>query len=166
MAVGVSGSPEKTLPREEPLLPLKGYAASLDPDPAPNTLSTLRGRMDTRWLLSARRGGADPSPSWSVHSGRLAGSGGAEGTCLASVSTMYRILREHQGVHERRRRATHPARVVVHSVDLVVRLWRPDRRRKLRGVGRPRPRRRLVWGIARLLGGEMTPCAGSHGNGG
>jgi putative transposase len=34
-----------------------------------------------------------------------------EGTYLASVSTMYRVLREHGEVHERRRQATHPARV-------------------------------------------------------
>jgi putative transposase len=34
-----------------------------------------------------------------------------EGTYLASVSTMYRILREHGEVRERRRLATHPARV-------------------------------------------------------
>lgn len=34
-----------------------------------------------------------------------------EGTYLASVSTMYRVLREHDEVHERRRQATHPARV-------------------------------------------------------
>lgn len=33
------------------------------------------------------------------------------GTYLASISTMYRILREHDEVHERRRQATHPARV-------------------------------------------------------
>ena len=34
-----------------------------------------------------------------------------EGTYLASTSTMYRILRSHGEVHERRRQATHPARV-------------------------------------------------------
>jgi putative transposase len=34
-----------------------------------------------------------------------------EGVYLASVSTMYRILRAHDEVHERRRQATHPARV-------------------------------------------------------
>jgi putative transposase len=34
-----------------------------------------------------------------------------EGVYLASVSTMYRILRAHGEVHERRRQATHPARV-------------------------------------------------------
>ena len=34
-----------------------------------------------------------------------------DGVYLASVSTMYRILREHDEVHERRRQATHPARV-------------------------------------------------------
>jgi putative transposase len=33
------------------------------------------------------------------------------GVYLASVPTMYRILREHDEVHERRRQATHPARV-------------------------------------------------------
>lgn len=34
-----------------------------------------------------------------------------QGTYLASVSTMYRILREHDEVRERRRQSTHPARV-------------------------------------------------------
>ena len=34
-----------------------------------------------------------------------------QGVYLASVSTMYRILREHGEVHERRRQVTHPARV-------------------------------------------------------
>jgi putative transposase len=34
-----------------------------------------------------------------------------EGVYLASVSTMYRILREHDEVRERRAQATHPARV-------------------------------------------------------
>jgi putative transposase len=34
-----------------------------------------------------------------------------EGVYLASVSTMYRILRAHDEVHERRRQAVHPARV-------------------------------------------------------
>ena len=34
-----------------------------------------------------------------------------QGVYLASVSTMYRILREHDEVHERRRQAVHPARV-------------------------------------------------------
>jgi putative transposase len=33
------------------------------------------------------------------------------GVYLASVSTMYRVLREHDEVRERRRQATHPARV-------------------------------------------------------
>jgi len=32
-----------------------------------------------------------------------------EGICLASVPTMYRVLRAHGEVHERRRQATHPA---------------------------------------------------------
>ena len=31
-----------------------------------------------------------------------------EGVYLASVSTMYRVLREHDEVHERRRHSTHP----------------------------------------------------------
>jgi len=34
-----------------------------------------------------------------------------EGTYLGSISTMYRVLREHGEVGERRRHATHPARV-------------------------------------------------------
>ena len=34
-----------------------------------------------------------------------------QGTYLASVSTMYRVLREHDEVRERRRQATHPTRV-------------------------------------------------------
>ena len=34
-----------------------------------------------------------------------------QGIYLASVSTMYRILRSHDEVHERRRQAVHPARV-------------------------------------------------------
>jgi putative transposase len=34
-----------------------------------------------------------------------------EGVYLASSATMYRILREHDEVHERRRQATHPAHV-------------------------------------------------------
>ena len=34
-----------------------------------------------------------------------------EGTYLGSISTMYRVLREHDEVRERRRHATHPARV-------------------------------------------------------
>lgn len=34
-----------------------------------------------------------------------------QGVYLASVSTMYRVLREHDEVRERRRQATHPARV-------------------------------------------------------
>ena len=34
-----------------------------------------------------------------------------EGVYLASVSSMYRILRAHDEVHERRRQAVHPARV-------------------------------------------------------
>lgn len=34
-----------------------------------------------------------------------------EGTYVASVSTMYRVLREHGEFRERRRQATHPPRV-------------------------------------------------------
>jgi putative transposase len=34
-----------------------------------------------------------------------------QGVYLASVSTMYRVLREHDEVHERRRQAVHPARI-------------------------------------------------------
>jgi len=44
------------------------------------------------------------------------------GTYLASISTMYRVLRSQGEVRERRRQATHPARVRPELVALRVRL--------------------------------------------
>jgi putative transposase len=56
-----------------------------------------------------------------------------QGLYLASVSTMYRILRAHDEVHERRRQATHPARV------------RPE-------LVATRPNMCWSWDITKLLG--------------
>ncbi|GAA4927458.1 transposase InsO family protein [Nonomuraea thailandensis] len=60
-----------------------------------------------------------------------------EGTYLASVSTMYRILREHGEVgRDRRRQATHPPRTVPELVaDAPNRVWAWDIT-KLRGPGK------------------------------
>jgi putative transposase len=55
------------------------------------------------------------------------------GVYLASVSTMYRVLREHAEVRERRRQATHPARV---KPELVA----------------DQPNRCWSWDITKLLG--------------
>ncbi|WP_445900841.1 MULTISPECIES: IS3 family transposase [Georgenia] len=50
-----------------------------------------------------------------------------EGTYLCSVSTMYRLLRRHGEVRERRRQATHPARVKPELVaDAPNRVWSWD----------------------------------------
>jgi putative transposase len=56
-----------------------------------------------------------------------------EGVYVASISTMYRVLRAHDEVHERRRQATHPARV---KPELVA----------------TRPNRCWSWDITKLLG--------------
>ncbi len=56
-----------------------------------------------------------------------------EGVYLASVSTMYRVLREHGEARERRRQATHPARV---KPELVA----------------TRPNQVWSWDITKLLG--------------
>jgi len=50
-----------------------------------------------------------------------------EGVYVASISTMYRVLREHDEVRERRRQATHPARVKPELVaDAPNRCWSWD----------------------------------------
>ena len=71
--------------------------------PQPRALSTAE-RDTVRAVLNSE-GFADKAPATVYH--ELLD----EGTYLASVSTMYRILRAHDEVHERRRQATHPARV-------------------------------------------------------
>jgi hypothetical protein len=68
-----------------------------------------------------------------------------EGVYLVSPSTMYRILREHGEVHERRRLATHPAHV------------KPERFATA-------PNRVWTWDITRLrgrAGGTSTTCTPS-----
>lgn len=71
--------------------------------PQPRALSTAE-RARVREVLNSEEH-ADKAPAAVYH--ELLD----DGTYLASVSTMYRILREHGEVRERRRQATHPARV-------------------------------------------------------
>lgn len=73
------------------------------PAPQPRALSTAE-REQVRALLNSERH-VDKAPA-SVYHELL-----DEGVYLCSVATMYRILREHGEVRERRRQAAHPARV-------------------------------------------------------
>lgn len=61
---------------------------------------------ELRTILYARPGyaGSTPRPGRMVYAKLL-----DEGVYLGSVSTMYRVLRDHDEIHERRRHATHPA---------------------------------------------------------
>lgn len=70
--------------------------------PQPRALSQAE-RDDVRALLNSPQF-VDQAPI-SVYHALL-----DQGTYLCSTSTMYRILRAHDEVHERRRQATHPAR--------------------------------------------------------
>jgi putative transposase len=74
-----------------------------DPKPQPRALTEAE-RAELRTTLNAEEH-VDEAPA-TVYAKLL-----DEGTYLASVSTMYRELRRHGEVRERRRQATHPARV-------------------------------------------------------
>ncbi|MGH3504282.1 MAG: IS3 family transposase [Nocardioidaceae bacterium] len=74
-----------------------------DARPQPRALSADE-RAEVRGVLNSEQH-VDKAPAAVYH--ELLDSG----VYLASVSTMYRILREHDEVRERRRQATHPARV-------------------------------------------------------
>ena len=71
--------------------------------PQPRALSEVERKEVRRVLNSAEH--VDEAPA-TVYAKLL-----DEGVYLASVSTMYRVLREHGEVGDRRRHATHPARV-------------------------------------------------------
>ena len=71
------------------------------PTPQPRALSELE-RKELRAVLNSDEF-VDEAPA-TVYAKLL-----DEGVYLASMSTMYRVLREHDEVHERRRHATHPA---------------------------------------------------------
>ena len=73
------------------------------PRPQPRALSTAE-RAQVRAVLNSEAH-VDKAPAAVYH--ELLD----DGIYLASVSTMYRILRDHDEVHERRRQAVHPARV-------------------------------------------------------
>jgi putative transposase len=71
------------------------------PAPQPRALSEVERKELRRVLNSPEH--VDEAPA-TVYAKLL-----DEGIYLASVPTMYRVLREHDEVHERRRQATHPA---------------------------------------------------------
>ena len=71
--------------------------------PQPRALTEVERKEIRRVLNSAEH--ADEAPA-TVYAKLL-----DEGVYLGSVSTMYRVLREHDEVGDRRRHATHPARV-------------------------------------------------------
>jgi putative transposase len=71
--------------------------------PQPRALSAVE-RAQVRAVLNSPEH-VDKAPATVYH--ELLDSG----AYLASVSTMYRVLREHDEVRERRRQGTHPARV-------------------------------------------------------
>jgi putative transposase len=71
--------------------------------PQPRALSAAE-RAEVRSVLNSAEH-VDKAPA-AIYHGLL-----DQGAYLASVSTMYRILREHGEVRERRRQATHPTRV-------------------------------------------------------
>lgn len=72
------------------------------PAPQPRALSEVE-RAELRAVLNSDEH-VDEAPA-TVYAKLL-----DEGRYLGSVSTMYRVLREHDEVHERRRQATHPAK--------------------------------------------------------
>jgi putative transposase len=74
-----------------------------DRQPQPRALSTVE-RTAVRAVLNSPEH-VDKAPAAVYH--ELLD----QGVYLASISTMYRILRAHDEVHERRRQAVHPARV-------------------------------------------------------
>jgi putative transposase len=71
------------------------------PAPQPRALSEVE-RIELRAVLNSDEH-VDEAPA-TVYAKLL-----DKGIYLASVPTMYRVLREHDEVHERRRQATHPA---------------------------------------------------------
>jgi putative transposase len=73
------------------------------PAPQPRALSEVE-RKELRAVLNSEDH-VDEAPA-TVYAKLL-----DEGTYIASISTMYRVLRENEEVGDRRRHATHPARV-------------------------------------------------------
>jgi putative transposase len=83
--------------RQSPLLPTRKRV----PAPQPRALSEVERKELRRVLNSPEH--VDEAPA-TVYAKLL-----DAGVYLASVPTMYRVLRDHDEVHERRRQATHPA---------------------------------------------------------
>ena len=98
-ALGESRARDYRRHRKSPAPPKPDRVAT----PQPRALSEVERKEIRRVLNSAEH--ADEAPA-TVYAKLL-----DEGVYLGSVSTMYRVLREHDEVGDRRRHATHPARV-------------------------------------------------------
>lgn len=101
-ACAATGRPQANHYRRHRRSP-KPEAPKRERKPQPRALSAAE--RDTVRSVLNRPGFVDKAPATVYH--ELLD----EGSYLCSVSTMYRILREHGEVRERRRQATHPARV-------------------------------------------------------
>ena len=100
-ACALLGKPRATLYRQRNPQPVRDrrrglravHPAALSPDEQEQLLAVLNAE---------RFADKSPAQAWAVLLD--------EGTCLASVSTMYRVLRAADQVRERRAQAAHPAR--------------------------------------------------------
>lgn len=97
------GRPQATHYRRHRQSPLPPPVPRPEPKPQPRALSTTERQEILDVLHSPRFCDVAPAEVWATLLD--------EGVYLASVSTMYRVLREAGETRERRSQATHPARV-------------------------------------------------------
>src|SRR5262249_18729287 len=102
-ACRATGRPQANHYRRHRPSPPPAARPKRQPRTQPRALSQTE-RDTVRAVLNSE-GFADKAPATVYHERR------DEGVYLASVSSMYRILHAHHEVRERRRQATHPARV-------------------------------------------------------
>lgn len=100
-ALGESRARHYRRHRKSPAPPRPERVAT--PPPQPRALSEVE-RKEIRRVLNSEEH-TDEAPA-TIYAKLL-----DQGVYLGSVSTMYRVLREHGEVGDRRRHATHPARV-------------------------------------------------------
>jgi putative transposase len=101
-ACTLTGTSRATVHRHRnPTPPMHGPRPA--PAPHPAALSQAEREQVLATLHSARFADKAPAQVWAALLD--------EGRYLCSISTMYRLLREHGEVRERRRQATHPAKV-------------------------------------------------------
>jgi putative transposase len=102
-ACRVLGQPRSSWYRRHRRSPAPPRPPRPAPRPQPRALAPLERQQVLDTLHAERFWDAAPA---SIYATLL-----DEGTYLASISTMYRLLREHGETGDRRRHATHPARV-------------------------------------------------------